>query len=155
MQQLTFLSQELHVNHSLSPDDEQDWATLVASWSSSFYELWDTFARAGSPGKTSPVSCQAGTDGTLVPSSGRWKNSGTGGPTERWTLSSTECPSAVVASSLWDILETIDVPQRFYLTAKACLGILRRAKKRGRTLPPHLQAALQNTVDAARATTAA
>ena len=45
--------------------------------------------------------------------------------------------------SLSDILETGDVPQRYYLTARACAGILRRAEKRGKTLPVALQAALQ------------
>jgi hypothetical protein len=45
--------------------------------------------------------------------------------------------------SLSDILETGDVPQRYYLTAKACQGILRRAEKRGKDLPPQLAHALQ------------
>jgi hypothetical protein len=39
-------------------------------------------------------------------------------------------------------LETGDVPQRFYLSAKACQGILRRAEKRGKKLPPLLHQAL-------------
>ena len=45
--------------------------------------------------------------------------------------------------SLSDILETGDLPQRFFLTPKACAGILRRAAGRGKTLPPPLQRALQ------------
>jgi len=44
--------------------------------------------------------------------------------------------------SLSDILETGDVPQRYYLSAKACAGILRRAEKRGKDLPKALKAAL-------------
>jgi hypothetical protein len=39
-------------------------------------------------------------------------------------------------------LETGDLPQRFFLSAKACAGILRRAEKRGKKLPEQLQAAL-------------
>jgi hypothetical protein len=35
------------------------------------------------------------------------------------------------------------VPARYSLSARAARGILRRAEKRGRTLPPHLLAALQ------------
>jgi hypothetical protein len=54
-----------------------------------------------------------------------------------------EFHSAAVASSLSDILETGDVPRRFYLSATACKGILRRAEKRGKELPKALQAALQ------------
>jgi hypothetical protein len=53
-------------------------------------------------------------------------------------------PSADAVCSLSDILETGDVPQRFFLTAKACRGILRRAEKRGKDLPGELQRALQS-----------
>jgi hypothetical protein len=59
------------------------------------------------------------------------------------TLSTLEFPSAAVASSLSDILETGDVPQRYFLSATACRGILRRAEKRGKQLPPSLRAALE------------
>jgi hypothetical protein len=64
-------------------------------------------------------------------------------PGECWTLSSSECPSDAVASSLSDILETGAVPRRYYLSAKACAGILRRAAKRRRELPPLLRMALE------------
>jgi len=50
--------------------------------------------------------------------------------------------------SLSDILEDNgSVPQRFYLTAKACRGILRRAAKRGKELPPPLARALEAVAD--------
>jgi len=45
--------------------------------------------------------------------------------------------------SLSDTLETGDLPQRFFLSATACQGILRRAEKRGKVLPPMLEKALQ------------
>ena len=64
-------------------------------------------------------------------------------PTAFWTLNSTEWPNAAAVCSLSDILETGDLPQRYFLSAKACRGILRRAAKRGKTLPEHLQAALE------------
>lgn len=44
-------------------------------------------------------------------------------------------------SSLWQILEE-QVPQKYYLSPKACLGILRRAWERGKELPPQLKTAL-------------
>ena len=65
-----------------------------------------------------------------------------GSPIAFVTLNTLEFHSAAVASSLSDILETGAVPQRFYLSAKACRGILRRAEKRGKALPPPLRAAL-------------
>jgi hypothetical protein len=40
-------------------------------------------------------------------------------------------------------LETGDVPQRFFLSQKACAGILRRAAKRGKELPAQLAHALE------------
>jgi hypothetical protein len=45
-------------------------------------------------------------------------------------------------------LETGDLPQRYYLSAKACRGILRRAEKRARALPPHLREALMAAAQA-------
>jgi hypothetical protein len=65
-----------------------------------------------------------------------------GSPTEFWTLSLPEYPSDGVASSLSDILETGEVPRRFYLSGRACRGILRRAEKRGKELPEALRSAL-------------
>jgi hypothetical protein len=61
------------------------------------------------------------------------------------TLSSLEWPSAAVVCSLSDILETGDLPQRFFLSATACQGILRRAEKRGKVLPAGLLTALQHS----------
>jgi hypothetical protein len=45
---------------------------------------------------------------------------------------------------LSDILETGDVPQRYYLSATACKGILRRAIKRAKELPELLRLALES-----------
>lgn len=58
------------------------------------------------------------------------------------TLNTSECPSDVVESSLSQILEDT-VPSKYYLTKKACLGILRRARERGKPLPPQLETALK------------
>ena len=44
-------------------------------------------------------------------------------------------------SSLSQILED-NVPEKYYLSNKACLGILRRSEKRGKTLPEVLRNAL-------------
>ena len=35
------------------------------------------------------------------------------------------------------------MPQKYWLSAKACTGILNRAKRRGKTLPPALKEALE------------
>jgi hypothetical protein len=68
---------------------------------------------------------------------------------EYWTLNTSEWnhtlvpfPNDDAVCSLSDVLETGDVPRRYYLSAKACAGILRRAEKREKELPPALAAAL-------------
>lgn len=61
---------------------------------------------------------------------------------ESSTLNTGVCPRVVRGSSLWQILEPH--PQRkYYLSRKACLGILRRARKRGKVLPAPLHLALE------------
>ena len=57
-----------------------------------------------------------------------------------------ECPSAAVESHLSQILE--DSPrQKYYLSEKACQGILRRAERRGKELPPVLKKALMEMIN--------
>ena len=58
------------------------------------------------------------------------------------TLNTSESPSVAVGSSLSQILEDT-VPSKYYLSSTACLGILRRAKERGKELPPQLKEALE------------
>ena len=146
MSQLTFLSEEPLASRSASPACEADWMMTVATWPLNFLGLLTEHGPDGWCGRTSPASCQATEDGILVPYSGAWANSGMGGPTECLTLSSLEWPSAAAVCSLSDTLEIGDVPQRFFLSATACQGILRRAAKRGRALPPSLLLALEGVV---------
>ncbi len=81
----------------------------------------------------------------LQKESGLWLTAGmeTDGlsPTEFSTHSFGECPSVAVVSRLSQILEDTPHP-KYYLSAKACAGILRRAERRGKKLPPELEAAL-------------
>ena len=52
-----------------------------------------------------------------------------------------ESPSVDAESRLSQILEVCP-HQKYYLSAKACDGILRRAERRGKELPPMLKEAL-------------
>ena len=52
-----------------------------------------------------------------------------------------ECPNAAAESRLSAILEENPHP-KYYLSAKACAGILRRAERRGKELPEPLKTAL-------------
>src|SRR5690606_18988238 len=87
--------------------------------------------------------CQATEDGTWESSSGRWANSGMGTPTVCLTLNTSEWPSDAAVCSLSDVLETQEVPSRYYLSPRAARGVLRRAGARGTSLAPSLQAALE------------
>jgi|SRR6516162_5470653 len=60
-----------------------------------------------------------------------------------WTRDSSEFRSGAVVCSLSSILETGAVERRYFLSAKACRGILNRAERRGKTLPVHLKRALE------------
>jgi len=133
------------VSHSPLPDSEKVWLTRVVTWPSSFSELLIIYGPDGSCGKTCRESCRLTEDGILVPSSGDWGNSGMGSPTESWTLNISEYPNDAVESSLSDILETGAVPRQFFLSPKACAGILRRADSRGKILPKILRQALETT----------
>ena len=155
MQMSMFFAAEPPASRSASRDCEKGWLTLAGTSCSPLVPLQAGIGPAGWFGRTSPVSCHPTEDGILVPSSGCWGNSGMGSPTEFLTLNTSEHAASLGLShngesvcSLSDILETGDVPRRFFLTAKACQGILRRAEKRGKELPPALLQALQAVAEA-------
>ena len=56
-----------------------------------------------------------------------------------------ESPKEENASLLSQILVD-DAPQKYCLSAKACLGILNRAKRRGKNLPEELRYALEQQI---------
>jgi hypothetical protein len=153
MQLSIFSSAEHHANPSASPASEKDWMIRVATSRSSILPLLTNIAPAGWFGRTSPASCRMEQE-LLVPSSEGWGNSGMGSPTEFLTLNTSEFHSGAVACSLSDVLETGDVPQRFFLSARACKGILRRAVNRGKELPQQLARALKAVADSAQTSTA-
>lgn len=73
---------------------------------------------------------------------GRWNKNGL-----CWMHSTSESPNGDDASSslLSSILQSLeDVPTKYFLSAKAAEGILRRATRRGKTLPQMLEQALRS-----------
>ena len=91
------------------------------------------------PGKMSRSSHQGENGRTLVLCLAPREQS-RGGPS---TPNTSAWPNAASVCSLSQVLETGSIPQRFFLSSTACAGILRRAEKRGKALPPALQQALQ------------
>ena len=118
------------------------------------FEWLETTAASASPcSKTSPASSPATAEETLQQYLERWlgptlthqKASGKA-PELRsvqmgqssgayWTRSGSEWRSGAVVCSLSQILETGPVDRRFFLSPKACSGILRRAERRGEAYP--------------------
>ena len=157
MRQSTFLLEEPRASHSASRDSAKDWAIRVATSCLPTVRLLVAIGPAGWFGRTCPASCRLTADEILEPSSGCWQNSGMGSHTEFLTLNTSEWTALPAqfrsddgVCSLSDILETGDVPQRYFLSARACAGILRRAAKRGKELPPPLARALKAVADSGR-----
>ena len=157
---------------SPSPESELEWMALVATWPSSALALLGASGPAGWSSRTCPVSCPLTAEAqkrsvrfeivpnedapisepawtvrrtvTSPPSSPPFANSAILDATEFLMLSLPAYHSGAVASSLSDILEkTGDVGPQYYLTPRACAGILRRAEKRGKELPEQLRRALE------------
>lgn len=65
---------------------------------------------------------------------------------EPWMPSIGACPNVVCASRLSSILQ-VNAPEKYYLSQKACEGILRRASRRGKQLPELLKMALTMQIE--------
>lgn len=117
-------------------------------------------------GKTSPESSLPQTTLSAAFSPGWWariphsfQHEGSGGLTRVWLLdpkdgrrgaswmpNTSAWPNGASVCLLSDVLETGPIPQKYFLSAKACRGILRRAEKRGKELPELLARALRVVV---------
>jgi len=110
--------------------------------------LWSDTDPGSSSSRTFRDFCPAIAGETWRRSSVAWLNSGMAWDTGFSTLATSECRSADGECSssptrLADVLEP-SAPRRFYLSARAAAGILRRASKRGRELPTELMSALSS-----------
>lgn len=90
-------------------------------------------------GKTASCSLQGRNGRTLVVCMDP-KEQSRGGS---WTPNISAWPNDAVVCSLSQVLETDSIPPRYFLSAKACAGILRRAENRGKMLPEPLALALR------------
>ena len=144
--QLTLFAEDPRVKASHSQASEKAWKSLAETSHSHIFPFLIECAPVGSLSKTCLAYCHQTTGGTLAPSSEGWQSAGMGSPMQFLTLKTLESRNAAEECSLSDILEeTGSVPGRYYLTRKACLGILRRAEKRKAELPKGLEKALRIT----------
>ena len=140
-------AEEHLVSLSPSQDCEKDSATTEAILRSRFAEWLNSCARNISSGKTSQDVCHLMKDGTLVPSSGRWLNSGIASDGVCLTHNTLESPKDEEESFLLDVLQdSRSISDKYCLSQRAAEGILRRAKRRGKTLPETLETALRSLI---------
>lgn len=100
----------------------------------------------GSCWRTCQDFYQATKDAISESSSLRWPTQGIATLSgEFWIRSSSESPSVAVECSLSQVLQP-QVGERYSLSPKACEGILRRATRRNRKLPPELDQVLRDVV---------
>jgi hypothetical protein len=112
------------------------------AYGTNLLELLTSLSRLGLSLKMSPVVYPAKGDSTLPSSFNGWQNGGMAFPGGCLTLNITEWPNAAGVCLLSEVLET-DVAPKYFLSPRACAGILRRAEKRGKALPPMLERSLK------------
>lgn len=139
--QLTLLQEDSPVRTYPLPETARAWLETDPASGFSSYAFCDSIIRAGWLLRMCPAYYPLMRGGTLPRSFTGWGNSGIAQPGASLTLNISESPSAAAGCFLSAILET-DVPPKYFLSPQAAAGILRRAAKRGRTLPPLLAAAL-------------
>ena len=142
-EQLTLSLGEAPVSHSQSQEEERDWMASLALCSNTF-ELFARFAQSGCYGKTYPEYCRLTEAVHSESYSMSWPRSGTLWHGDCLMLNSSVWPNDGSVCSLSEALQS-EVSQRYSLTPKACRGILARSERRGKQLPPQLEAAIRET----------
>ena len=93
--------------------------------------------------KTFTVSCIRTKDETSKPLFELWPNSGILSDGVCLTAKTSESPNHDKESTLWDVIETREVPAKYYLIPSVATGMLRRANQQGRPLFPPLRRSLE------------
>ena len=140
MEQLTLWSEEAPANPFPLQGSAKGSKELPASCVSTF-DAYKSSVLDGSSGKTYQVRSQSRA-GLLSDSSFRkWTYSGMVWHGEYWMRNSSTSHNGESVCSLSEVLEICPAP-KYCLTKKACEGIISRAERNGRQLPPILKTAL-------------
>ena len=122
-------------------EEAQDWLETVAHSGGNITGSLLASAPPGLSGRMSLGSSLVETVRTLRRSSDLSPTSGMAWSGRYLTLNTLEYRNDAVECSLSDILED-DPDPKWLLSPRACMGILDRAQRRGRRLPPSLEKAL-------------
>lgn len=163
MDQLTFWSEEHPAKHSALQDSAADYQTRAVTCRSHTANSQTRSTQNGLSGRT----CRASLAAKTTPLAAFWQDfaermnpsyAAEHGRVQAWylgrneprhgafsMLNTSEWPNDADVSlcSLSEVLETGPLQQHYFLSAKACTGILRRAAKRGKKLPEPLARALK------------
>lgn len=93
--------------------------------------------------KTCTAFSLAMEDETSQSYSRRWTNSGMVSRGVCLTAKTLECPSSVEESTLLPYIDAGEIPEKYYLSRNAAIGILRRVDQMGRNLPPSFRQSLE------------
>lgn len=145
MEQLTLWSVEALASLSVSQEKEKD-LTELPVLCGSLSDVLMKSGLAGSCGKTCRGHCRARMGRISDASCAPWMNSGMVWRGEYWTHSFSEYPKDADVSFLSDVLETRSVQEKYYLSERACRGILNRANRYGKSLPEEMEEALMNVI---------
>lgn len=123
------------------------WENVPGAFSSNggedFRTVLEELARVEQPDASIPRPPRGGADGAkpeqLPEMDGPWLG-------DSWTVNISECPREENVSLLSWILQ-VNVPEKYYLSAKACRGILTRASRRGKKLQELLETALLEMIE--------
>ena len=148
LSELTLLQEERLARTLALQDSDEDLPEPGRDYSLSLPEWSANSNRLLSFGKTSQEYLAANLDEISQQSSVRWRSAGrVTSRGEFLTLDMPDWHNDASECFLWEILVE-NAPDRYYLTPKACAGILRRAEKRGKTLPERLREALESVAQA-------
>jgi len=138
---LTFLSEASPARTSPSPGSGQDSAANAPGSSGRSSASRRSSSRRGDSSRMSQGSFLPIVEETSGLSSEGYGSAGLLSAGGCWTLATSEWLSVAVACSLSAVLQK-QVSPRYSLSPRAARGILKRAAKRGRELPPALASAL-------------
>ena len=138
---LTSSAEDSPAKTCLSQESVREWQANGQDFGGNSIASLANSLPVGALSKMSLVCYPRTKEGICLPSSIRWNSWGTGGATGFLTANISEAHNDGVESLLSDTLEG-RVHQKYFLSPKACRGILRRAKRRGKELPKALEEAL-------------
>jgi hypothetical protein len=142
LDQPTLFVEDSHVRMSQSLANALESLEQEVDSSSMLWNLQSTSKPNTSSWRMCQDFFQATTDAISESLSLKWPTQGIATSNGDFLIrNSSEFPNEERESSLLDLLQT-EVDHRYSLSAKACLGILERSERRGKTLPTQLKQAL-------------